>query len=79
LTKNVKNEAFIKQYMGWKPKSNTILKYQHLFQNAGLNAVLEADGLILQEKIKTKIRKTFSNQNLVQTVKNLTYQTLDSA
>jgi hypothetical protein len=31
--------------MGWTPKSNTMLKYQHYFNDDAMDAMLEADGL----------------------------------
>lgn len=33
--------------MGWSPKSNIMLKYQHYYSDDSIDAMLLADGLVL--------------------------------
>jgi integrase/recombinase XerD len=45
ISKTLKDPVLVKQYMGWTQKSNTILKYQHYFNDDAMDAMLELDGL----------------------------------
>ncbi len=46
LSKVLKDPVLIDKYMGWSHQGNTRLKYQHYYSDDGLDAVLQADGLV---------------------------------
>ena len=45
ISKTLKDPVLVKRYMGWSEKSNTILKYQHYFNDDAMDAMLLADGI----------------------------------
>ena len=46
VSKEFKDRVLINQYMGWSPKGNTAIKYQHYFSDDAHIAKLEADGFL---------------------------------